>query len=54
MGAHIAAIADVKDRPFPPVEITAETLQAVRERKPLAVMDEENMDSRLFLPEVRD
>ena len=41
VGAHIAAIADVKDRPFPPVEITAETLQAVRERKPLAVMDEE-------------
>ena len=37
IGAHIAAIAGISDDPFPPADLTAETLREVRARRPLAV-----------------
>ena len=41
IGAHIDAIAGVKDTPFHPVEVTAEQLHEVSARRPLAVVDED-------------
>ena len=40
IGAHIAAIASVRDTPFHPVEITAAELEAVGRKRPLAVVDD--------------